>query len=63
MYSVCIYMDLCVFQEAQVPPISKKGFLHKTGSDRSGWKRRYCTLDKFRGFQYYKSDTVSQSYS
>ena len=40
-------------------PINKKGFLYKTGSDRAGWKRRYCTLDKFRGFQYYKTETVS----
>jgi hypothetical protein len=45
-------------QEAAAP-ISKKGFLYKTGSDRAGWKRRYCTLDKFRGFQYYKTETVS----
>ena len=47
-----------LIQEAAAP-ISKKGFLYKTGSDRAGWKRRYCTLDRFRGFQYYKTETVS----
>lgn len=49
---------LFVLQEAAALPISKKGFLYKTGSDRAGWKKRYCSLDKFRGFQYYKSETV-----
>ena len=38
--------------------INKKGYLHKTGSDRQGWKRRYCTLDNYRGLEYFKSETV-----
>ena len=44
------------------PPVSKKGNLFKTGSDRSGWKRRYCSLDKFRGFEYFKAEGVNYIY-
>ena len=56
--AILTYCYFMLIQEAAAP-ISKKGFLHKTGSDRAGWKRRYCTLDRFRGFQYYKTETVS----
>lgn len=49
--AMCAYRYFVSIQEAAAP-ISKKGFLYKTGSDRAGWKRRYCTLDRFRGFQY-----------
>lgn len=41
--------------------MSKKGHLYKTGTERTGWKRRYCTLDQFRGFEYFKTETVSFS--
>jgi hypothetical protein len=37
--------------------INKKGYLQKTGSDRQGWRRRYCTIDCFRGLEYFRSET------
>jgi hypothetical protein len=37
--------------------ISKKGHLYKTGNDRTGWKRRWCTVDQFRGLEYFRSET------
>ncbi|CAI8051664.1 Arf-GAP with Rho-GAP domain, ANK repeat and PH domain-containing protein 1 [Geodia barretti] len=37
--------------------VTKKGHLYKTGNDRTGWKRRWCTLDQFRGVEYFRSET------
>ncbi|XP_019855675.1 PREDICTED: arf-GAP with Rho-GAP domain, ANK repeat and PH domain-containing protein 1-like isoform X2 [Amphimedon queenslandica] len=43
--------------DSSIQTISKRGYLHKTGSERLGWKRRYCTIDNFRGLEYFKTDT------
>ena len=48
------------FLQSLIQTVSKRGYLHKTGSERVGWKRRYCTIDNFRGLEYFKSDTVSE---
>ena len=50
--------------QTEVPQIvSKKGYVFKTGSDRTGWKRRWCTVNQFRGIEYFKSETVRASES
>ena len=54
-----VVVVVCTTQRRSFNAVSKKGFLFKTGSDRTGWKRRYCTLDKFRGFEYFKNEVVS----
>ena len=38
--------------------ICKRGYLWKTGGDRTGWKKRFCTLDS-DSFKYFKDDSVS----
>ena len=55
------YYSLFVFlQEGPVVTSAyKKGYLHKTGSDRQGWRKRYCAIDGYRGLEYFKSESVS----
>ncbi|XP_065883972.1 uncharacterized protein [Dysidea avara] len=56
-----LQMELLVQNRAIVPgnedeesgePVNKQGYLFKTGSERTGWRKRYCSLDK-TGFKYY----------
>ena len=37
--------------------ICKRGSLWKTGGDRTGWKKRFCTLDS-DSFKYFKDESV-----
>jgi hypothetical protein len=39
--------------------IHRRGYLSKTGGDRTGWKKRFCTLNS-DGFRYYKDESCSE---
>ena len=58
-----MYKYYSLFVSLQEGPVVtsayKKGYLHKTGSDRQGWKKRYCAIDGYRGLEYFKSESVS----
>ena len=64
--SSVVLVDVCrvaAVQRQSFTLISKKGYLYKTGTDRTGWKRRYCCLDQHRGFEYFRTEAVSPSNS